>query len=199
MDTIDITETDKTTVRESKTILAEIDELHSKRNIIDKTVKNLLKELEKTIKSEQKEYSKKKKSSLTTSEKRDPSGFNAKQPVPEEFCCQPWGCKSDEEIARTKLTKMVYDYVRDNNLQNPKDRRIIFPDDAIKKLFHLNDNDELHFNNFQTYMKRLYNRNFNDKELSSDSNEESSKEEEEVQPVKEVKETKKKDKKKNKD
>merc|ERR1712046_87137 len=135
MDTIDITETDKTNVRESKTILAEIDELHSKRNIIDKTVKNLLKELEK-----------KKKSSLTTSEKRDPSGFNAKQPVPEEFCCQPWGCKSDEEIARTKLTKMVYDYVRDNNLQNPKYRRIIFPDESIKKLFHLNDNDELHFN-----------------------------------------------------
>jgi len=58
------------------------------------------------------------------------------------------------------LTKMVYDYVKENTLQDPKDKRRIFPDQTIKKLFHLNDGDELHFNNFQTYMKRLYDRSF---------------------------------------
>merc|ERR1712196_21437 len=58
------------------------------------------------------------------------------------------------------LTKMVYDYVKENNLQDPADKRRIFPDSTIKKLFHLNEGDELHFNNFQTYMKRLYDRSF---------------------------------------
>ena len=55
---------------------------------------------------------------------------------------------------------MVYDYVKEENLQDPNDKRRIFPDETLKKLFHLKDTDELHFNNFQTYMKRLYDRSF---------------------------------------
>merc|ERR1712185_219835 len=179
------TETEKMNVRDSKKIFTEVEDIISKKNILDKTLKSLLKELEKTIKLEQKEFSKKKKNT-SIGEKRDPSGFNAKQPVPIEFCKEPWGCEEGQEVARTKLTKMVYDYVRENNLQNPKDRRIIFPDDHIKELFHLKEGDELHFNNFQTYMKRLYNRNFEDSESQDDSSaveEEEEEEEIKVAPV----------------
>ena len=149
-----------TTTRTVKEILADIEEKNQELVLAQRAVKHLYKELERSHKVEVKEASKRKKSSKNSGEKRDPSGFNAKQPVPVEFCEQPWGCTSDQELPRTMLTKMVYDYVKENSLQDPKDKRRIFPDDTVKKLFHLNDSDELHFNNFQTYMKRLYDRSF---------------------------------------
>lgn len=149
-----------TTTRTVKEILADIEEKNQELVLAQRAVKHLYKELERSHKIEVKEASKRKKSSKNSGEKRDPSGFNAKQPVPVEFCEQPWGCTADQELPRTMLTKMVYDYVKENGLQDPKDKRRIFPDKTIKKLFHLNDGDELHFNNFQTYMKRLYDRSF---------------------------------------
>jgi upstream activation factor subunit UAF30 len=149
-----------TTTRTVKEILADIDEKNQELVLAQRAVKHLFKELERAHKVEVKDASKRKKSSKNSGEKRDPSGFNAKQPVPVEFCEQPWGCSADQELPRTMLTKMVYDYVKENSLQDPKDKRRIFPDKVIKKLFHLNDGDELHFNNFQTYMKRLYDRSF---------------------------------------
>ena len=148
------------TTRTVKEILADIEEKNQELVLAQRAVKHLYKELERSHKVEVKEASKRKKSSKNSGEKRDPSGFNAKQPVPVEFCEQPWGCTADQELPRTMLTKMVYDYVKENSLQDPKDKRRIFPDQTIKKLFHLNDGDELHFNNFQTYMKRLYDRSF---------------------------------------
>ena len=149
-----------TTSRSVKEILCEIEQKNQELVSIQREVKQLYKEVEKAHKVELKDASKKKKSSKNSSEKRDPSGFNAKQPVPIEFCEQPWGCLVEQELPRTMLTKMVYDYVKENNLQDPKDKRRIFPDQTIRKLFHLNDDDELHFNNFQTHMKRLYDRSF---------------------------------------
>ena len=158
-----------TTSRSVKEILCDIEQKNQELVSIQREVKQLYKEVEKAHKVELKDASKKKKSSKNSSEKRDPSGFNAKQPVPVEFCEQPWGCSLEQELPRTMLTKMVYDYVKEHNLQDPKDKRRIFPDETIRKLFHLGNTDELHFNNFQTYMKRLYDRSFesNDEVLSS--------------------------------
>ena len=157
----DISIMDKsTTYRFVKDILIDIEQKSQDLVSLQREVKQLYKELEKAHKLEVKEASKRKKNLKNSNEKRDPSGFNAKQPVPVEFCEQPWGCSVEQELPRTMLTKMVYDYVKENNLQDPKDKRRIFPDDTIKKLFHLGDTDELHFNNFQTYMKRLYDRSF---------------------------------------
>ena len=50
-------------------------------------------------------------------------------------------------------------------------KRKIHPDAEIKKLFHLKESDELHFNNFQTYMKRLYDRDFPEDEVVASSSE----------------------------
>jgi hypothetical protein len=179
-----------TTTRTVKEILADIEEKNQELVLAQRAVKHLYKELEKSHKVEVKEASKRKKSSKNSGEKRDPSGFNAKCPVPVEFCEQPWGCTADQELPRTMLTKMVYDYVKENGLQDPADKRRIFPDKIVKKLFHLNDSDELHFNNFQTYMKRLYDRSFeteqDDKSMSSvtDASESEDTDESDVEVVK---------------
>ena len=75
-----------TTTRTVKEILADIEEKNQELVLAQRAVKHLYKELERSHKIEVKEASKRKKSSKNSGEKRDPSGFNAKQPVPVEFC-----------------------------------------------------------------------------------------------------------------
>ena len=59
-------------------------------------------------------------------------------------------------MARTVVTKMIYQYIRDKGLQNPENKRQINPDSKIRKLFQLSKEDTLSFENFQTHMKKLY-------------------------------------------
>lgn len=163
------TTTEMNEIVSCKEILSEVDGLNNELIAMGRKMKQLLKTVEKQHKVELKDASKRKKKS-SNGEKRDPSGFNAKCPVPVEFCEQPWGCDHGQELPRTVLTKMVYDYIKNENLQNPSDKRKINPNSTLKTLFHLKDGDELHFSNFQTYMKRLYDRDFpEDESLSSDA------------------------------
>lgn len=50
-----------------------------------------------------------------------------------EDSCQP--------LTRAHLTTVICKYIKENDLQNPKDRRIIFPDEEFKKLFQITEND----------------------------------------------------------
>nr|QBK85405.1 MAG: SWIB/MDM2 domain protein [Iridovirus LCIVAC01] len=51
------------------------------------------------------------------------------------------GCYPDELRSRLNITKCICDYIKDNNLQNPCDRREIFVDDRLRKLFHFHYQD----------------------------------------------------------
>lgn len=44
-----------------------------------------------------------------------------------------------EPITRVLITKKICEYIKEKDLQNPKDRREIIPDKALKKLFELTD------------------------------------------------------------
>lgn len=44
-----------------------------------------------------------------------------------------------EPIPRTEVTKRIWDYIRENNLQDPKDKRTINADDKLKKVFNGKD------------------------------------------------------------
>lgn len=105
---------------------------------------------------------KKNKRNKNPNQEKKPSGFNRPSKIPEEFCEQPWGCDPDDELPRTILTKMVYDYIKEHNLRQEDDKRKIITSGehgrVIRKLFHLKKEDQLEFKNFQTYMARLYKR-----------------------------------------
>lgn len=47
----------------------------------------------------------------------------------------------EQPLTRAHLTTIICKYIKDHDLQNPKDRRIIFPDDEFKKLFQITEND----------------------------------------------------------
>ena len=143
-------------------LMEEVDEVAKTVMTGQRRLNQLYKELERAHKREVRSARKNRRSSNKSGEKKDPSGFNKPQAVPIEFHEQPWGCTPDQELPRTVLTKMVYDYIKEHNLQTEEDKRVINPDNTLRKLFHLKDSDTLEFKNFQTYMARLYKRNFDE-------------------------------------
>ena len=64
------------------------------------------------------------------------SGFQKPGPLTDEFCRflnKPPGTL----VSRTEATKGLRDYIKANDLQNPEDRRQIFPDDTLMKLLKM--------------------------------------------------------------
>ena len=41
-----------------------------------------------------------------------------------------------DPVPRTEVTKRIWDYIRENNLQDPKDKRTIKADAKLKKVFN---------------------------------------------------------------
>ena len=135
---------------------------------LDREIRQLFKEKERAHNREIKNARKNRKNSNSNKGSKEPSGFNKPGPVPKEFCMQPWGCDESVQLPRTVLTKMVYDYIKENNLQDSEDKRIIHPDSIIKKTFHLKEGDTLEFKTFQTYMAKLYNPSSSETEATGD-------------------------------
>lgn len=85
---------------------------------------------------------------------KDDSTFSSKFP----------NFKVDVDQRRPDITKIIYDYIKTNDLYDKKEdgtsnRRIIKPNLALKELLLISDGEDINFNNFQTYIKRLYNSN----------------------------------------
>ena len=120
---------------------------------LDKEVDALMKSAEKLHAREVKAGGKSKRSA--PKKDRAPSGFAKATPVPEALR-KFLGLKEDVELPRTEVAKQIYAYVRDKNLRDKEDRRIIHPDKTLQKLFNLAEKETLDFKNFQKQLSRHY-------------------------------------------
>jgi chromatin remodeling complex protein RSC6 len=105
---------------------------------------------EKDIKEAQKKKNKRVKD--PNAPKRAPAGF-ARPTLLSEELCKFLNVPADEKIARTDVTKLLTKYIKDNNLQNPENRKEINMDAKLKKLLNPPDNVVVTFFTLQTYMK----------------------------------------------
>lgn len=48
----------------------------------------------------------------------------------------------DDPITRVLITKKICEYIKEKDLQNPDDRREIIPDESLRKIFNLVENEE---------------------------------------------------------
>lgn len=97
----------------------------------------------------------KRRSKETKSSKRATSGFNKQKVVPlafREYLSLPPGT----ELARTEVTKKVYEQIKAKDLLDPSDRRKILPDAPLKKLFRMGDGETIEFSTFQGFVSRVY-------------------------------------------
>lgn len=114
-----------------------------------KFLKANIKELSKLHRSELK------KAGVKKSRKKNTSGINKPNPVPESIR-NLLNLEENVLMARTEVTKRIYGYIKENNLQDEHDKRTIVPNDELKQLFSLEDGEEVSFYNIQSYIKKLY-------------------------------------------
>ena len=87
--------------------------------------------------------------------KRKPSGFALKSQISVALA-NFMGVGHDVMCARTDVTKFLIKYIKDNNLQNEKDRRIIEPNDILHNLLQVPKGDTLTFFTIQRYMNKHF-------------------------------------------
>ncbi|NDE13966.1 hypothetical protein EBZ80_03455 [bacterium] len=59
-----------------------------------------------------------------------------------------------DEITRVHVTKKLCQYIKEKELQNPADRREIIPDNTLKGLFHLKDDEKLTYYSMQKQIQQ---------------------------------------------
>ena len=131
--------------------------LHSQFNdsqSILKTLANNLKILHKEVHKEKRELLKNFKNNKNNKNKNGKNGF-AKPTRISEKLANFIGISKDELIPRKDATKKILDYIKQNNLQNPDNKRQIIPDQKLKLLLepHFTENDKLEYFNIQKYLK----------------------------------------------
>jgi chromatin remodeling complex protein RSC6 len=133
-----------------ETVYSHFAEIKNKMTELQSEIKHLEKNLKKTFKNSEK------KTKIT--KKRQPSGFAKPTKVTKELCDfmnKPEG----SEIARTEVTKVLVQYIKDNKLQEQeKTKNKIIPDKKLSLLLGLNDTEEneLTFFNIQKYMNKHF-------------------------------------------
>lgn len=101
-------------------------------------LKNVAKEFEKQQKYINKDKAKREKAKNTK------SGFTRPCKISSEMC-DFIGVSHDTEMSRTDVTRHINKYVREKELHNPVNRRIILPDEKLKKLLKVTDSDVVTF------------------------------------------------------
>jgi chromatin remodeling complex protein RSC6 len=81
-----------------------------------------------------------------------PSGINKPTTISEQLCeflNKPKGT----EMVRHDVTELIYEYIKQNKLQNATSKLIINPDDTLCNLLGIDKNEKLTYQNLQTFMK----------------------------------------------
>jgi chromatin remodeling complex protein RSC6 len=146
-----------TTVEESNTEILFNKFINQFQDIqaVMKTLHSNLKVLQKEVMRERKE-SKKKESKIKkkSDKKKNPSGITKPSLISPELS-KFLGLPLGELIPRTDVTSKIISYVKENNLQDPKDKRNILPDDKLKELLQPGDK-VVSFFTLQTFMKNHF-------------------------------------------
>lgn len=113
-----------------------------------------IKTLEKVVKKEMKSL-RKETTKYKQKGSRKPSGFAKPTKISKELC-EFMGKEAGTELARTEVTQYVIQYITDNDLQNPNNRKAIIPNDPLKELLGVTEKDEVTYFNIQKYMNRHF-------------------------------------------
>jgi len=120
-------------------------------NLVDKisTLATGLKEVQTIVKLLAKEYEKQQKIIEKVQNKRQnarnsPSGFAKPNTISTELC-DFIGVPHGTQKSRTDITRFINAYVKEHDLNDPKNRRFIVPDAKLKKILNVKDGEEVNF------------------------------------------------------
>ena len=119
------------------------------------SVATQLKDLDKTIKKERKTYAVAAKKTTESVAKRKKTGLAVPRSVSDELA-DFMKIDKGSDVARTTVTARIVAYIKDNELEKPDNRRIILPDECLKKLFSCTDGDEVTYFNMQKFINHHF-------------------------------------------
>lgn len=117
-------------------------------------LQNQIRGLEKFVGKQMRTYEREVKKSKNKGN-RKPSGFAVPTTISDELCefmKKPKG----SQAARTEVTQYIIQYIKDNDLQWSKNRKIIKPNSPLTKLLSVKKNDEVTYFNIQRYMNKHF-------------------------------------------
>ena len=132
-------------------VLLKLNTMRQQLGVLVTELKTMEKQADRDLKAAQKTSGKRKNKNAT----RAPSGFVKPALVSDqlaEFLSRPKGSL----VARTEVTREINSYIREHNLQDPKNRRHILPDAKLKKLLALKPTDELTYFNLQRFISHHF-------------------------------------------
>ena len=135
-----------------KDIVERITQFRSLATTLLADVKRLQKNVGKHVRESNKKQRKRRGATNPNGEKRPPSGF-AKPAKISDALCSFLGQPSGTEMARTEVTKYLTKYIKEHQLQDPSNRRIINCDAQLSGLLNVKPTDEVTYFNLQRYMK----------------------------------------------
>jgi len=111
----------------------------------------LEKRVNRLLRAQQKDQAKRKQRIIN----RKPSGFAKPSRISPELAAFMQK-EAGAEIARTEVTQFIINYIREHNLQNAENRKVIQPDAALTELLAVKEGDQLTYFNLQKYMNRHF-------------------------------------------
>tara|TARA_Y100000389_G_scaffold62830_1_gene58930 strand:+ start:481 stop:948 length:468 start_codon:yes stop_codon:yes gene_type:complete len=120
-------------------------------------LENMITKLQTRLIRQEKAFRRFKKSLIPESEKvpRKPSGF-ARPSLLSNDMCEFLALPLNSSLPRTEVTKLILNYVKENNLQNPENKKLIVIDDKLQKLLQTNPSDNVSYFSIQKYLKYHY-------------------------------------------
>jgi chromatin remodeling complex protein RSC6 len=131
-------------------IITTITDLKGQLSSLQQEIKMLEKGLKKQVKIFKKESEKNK-----SKPKKEPSGFAKPTTVSNELC-KFLNKEEGTKIARTDVAKALTKYIKINNLQFSENKQIIIPDENLKILLGIKDDEHITFFNIQKYMNKHF-------------------------------------------
>jgi len=158
--TTTLTTNDTTTLTtlddEYKSILITLTNLMEITKTLKKEVRSLQSRTKRELKAASKTKRKSKKlrnsSGETGTKKSGISGFMRPTTISDEMS-DFLGQTRGEQVSRIDVTNFINSYIKENNLQNPSDRRHILPDTKLQNLFSISSDTDFTYFNLQTYLK----------------------------------------------
>ena len=135
-----------------KMVFARLEEISKDLRAISQVMKKIVKVGEKSLKDIPSGKGRKKAVVDPNKPPRAPSGFAKPGPISTELA-EFLSVPPTTEMARTEVTKRITQYVREKNLQDPNNRRVIKLDPALQELLKPNAGEEVTYFNLQRYMK----------------------------------------------
>jgi upstream activation factor subunit UAF30 len=150
MSNTDFENSDNKIFEQFNNIIETMTALKSQITLIQNQTKVLEKSIKKQMTALKKEASKNKNKG-----NRKPSGFAKPTKVTKELC-EFMNKDEGSEIARTEVTCALISYIEEHNLQNEENKKVISPDEKLKSLLNIKDDEVLTYFNLQKFMNKHF-------------------------------------------